>query len=337
MADEVRLWRILQDENLAEVKRVSLDLESRLQEWLARDISILDPNLLVIGREVETDFGGFIDILCMDPAGDLVIAELKRDKTPREITAQALDYASWVVHLSNERVRAIADSYLGADGLEGAFRARFQADVPETLNGSHRILVVGSVNDSSSERIIRYLSDTHGVNINAATFQYFREPDGAELLGRIFLLEPSEVESRARDKGASKRLPNLTYEELDEQARERGVDELYLCAVLAFEPFLSKHTTRSSLGFAGMLEGSRKTVFSLLPGESSLEDGLCFRIYSNRFAALAGISLERLEELLPDKRKHWIYYPTAGPDGEGFEGFFSDPEEIEHLAGVLEE
>ena len=50
----------------------------------------------MIGREVETDFGGSIDILCIDAEGDLVIVELKRDRTPREVTAQALDYASWV-------------------------------------------------------------------------------------------------------------------------------------------------------------------------------------------------------------------------------------------------
>lgn len=89
VADEVHLWQIGADERLIAIDRASLNLESRLQEWLARDISILDPTLLVIGREVETDFGGFLDILCVDAAGDLVIVELKRDKTPREVTAQA--------------------------------------------------------------------------------------------------------------------------------------------------------------------------------------------------------------------------------------------------------
>jgi hypothetical protein len=55
MGAEVRLWEIGRDEQLSEIHRAPLDLESRLQEWLARDISILDPGLLVIGREVETD------------------------------------------------------------------------------------------------------------------------------------------------------------------------------------------------------------------------------------------------------------------------------------------
>jgi hypothetical protein len=46
-------------------------------------------------------------LLCIERTGDLVIVELKRDKTPREITAQTLDYASWVTELSRERISAL--------------------------------------------------------------------------------------------------------------------------------------------------------------------------------------------------------------------------------------
>ena len=98
-----------------------------------------------IGRQVETEFGGLIDLLCVDAAGDLVVVELKRDKTPRKITAQALDYASWVVDLTHERVTSIAKEYLSAD-FGAVFEGKFGSDVPETLNGDHRVLIVGSVN-----------------------------------------------------------------------------------------------------------------------------------------------------------------------------------------------
>jgi RecB family endonuclease NucS len=47
-------------------------------------------------RHSSAPIGGRIDLLCINGDGDIVIVELKRDKTPREITAQALDYASWV-------------------------------------------------------------------------------------------------------------------------------------------------------------------------------------------------------------------------------------------------
>jgi hypothetical protein len=333
VGDEIHLWRIGPDEQLTAIRSASLDLESRLQEWLIRDISILDPALLVIGREVPTDFGGFVDILCVDAEGDLVIVELKRDRTPREVTAQALDYAAWVTGLSNERVTSIATNYLGA--FETAFTTKFGTDLPETLNGDHRVLVVGSEIDASSERIITYLSDTHGVNINAATFQYFQLSDGSELLARVFLIEPSEVELKTRTKGSSKRRANLTYEELKALAIDAGVAELYDHAVAAFEPLLQKQTTRSSIRFAGGFNGSRKVVISLLPGESTPGEGLHYQLYKNRYAELTKLSLGEVEALMPQRHDDWSYGANPDPDWQGFEGYIADRDEIDRLAGAL--
>ncbi len=335
MPNEVRLWQVGPDEQLKEVQRESLDLEARLQGWLARDISILDPRLLVIGREVPTDFGGYVDLLCIDAVGDLVVVELKRDKTPREITAQALEYGSWVMDLSNERVTTIAEAYLRETGFRRAYRSSFGTDVPETLNGDHRVLIVGSQIDASSERIIKYLSDKHGVNINAATFQYYRTPDGTEFLARVFVIDPSAVELHSRTKGTSKRRPNLTYEELERLAEESGIQDLYQHAVSAFERSLQKTRTRSSIGFTNLFAGRRKNVISLLPGESSAHDGLRYQLYKNRFAALTGLDETDVEDLMPAAHEDWIYYHSAGPDYEGFQGFVTNRDEIDRLAGAL--
>ena len=193
MPEEVRLWKIEGGESLREITRAPLELESRLESWLERDIPILDRDLLVIGRQVKPDFGGIIDLLCLDHSEDLVVVELKRDKTPREITPQALDYGSWVKDLSDERIRSIAGRHLAPRELDEAFKQRFGTEIPETLNENHRMLIVASEIDSSSESIIKYLSDTYVVNINAATFHYFKVENGAELLARIFLIEPEHV------------------------------------------------------------------------------------------------------------------------------------------------
>jgi Endonuclease NucS len=333
VGDEVHLWQVGAGEQLSEIQRARLDLESRLEEWLKRDISVLDPALLVIGNQVETE-GGPIDILCLDAAGDLVIVELKRDKTPRLITAQVLDYASCVAGFSHDDVTSVAKRYLGRD-LEDAFRESLGGDLPETLNATHRILVVGSEIDASSERIIRYLSDEHGVNINAATFQYFRQPDGTELLARVFLIEPSEVERSVRAKGASKRRANLTREELQAQADEAGVRDLYDYVVAAFEPLLQTRTTQSSIGFAGLLDGSRKIILSLLPGESNTEEGLFYRLYKHRYAHLAALSDADIVPLMPRRHEDWTYWPGGDPDWEGFEGFIASRGEVDRLAGAL--
>ncbi len=94
MPQDVKIWEIQGGNVLKEIKKSKLEVEERIENWLEKDISIISSDLLVIGRQVETDFGGVIDLLCLDYNGDVVIVELKRDKTPREVTAQVLDYAS---------------------------------------------------------------------------------------------------------------------------------------------------------------------------------------------------------------------------------------------------
>ena len=303
-----------------------------MEEWLAADISILDPALLVIGRQVETDFGGFIDLLCVDAAGDLVVVELKRDKTPREITAQALDYASWVVNLTHERVTSIADAHLAGD-FGGAYEATFGTDVPETLNGDHRVLIIGSVIDPSSERIIRYLSGTHGMNINAATFNYFRFGDGKELLARIFLIEPSEVELKTRTLGSSKRRPKLTYDELSAQADEVGVSDLYRYAVSAFGSVLRRYASTSGIGFQAQINGGWKTVITFTPSESRLGE-LRYCVYKNRFAALANTSVADADQLMPAAERRQVHLPD-NPEYTGYEGMITSPVEIDRLTRAI--
>jgi len=83
------MWRI--DSGLAFVEQTKMDLENRLENLLAQDISIASPDWFVIGRQVPTRWDKRIDLLCLDWLGNLVVLELKRDKTEREIVAQALD------------------------------------------------------------------------------------------------------------------------------------------------------------------------------------------------------------------------------------------------------
>ena len=327
MSQHVRLWKVEDGEKLRELTGSKLDLEARIENWLADDIAVLDPELLVIGRQVETDFGGTIDLLCIDESADLVIVELKRDKTPREITAQVLDYASWVSDLSSDAVSKIADRYMGTKGpLAEAFKQRFGKELPDYLNKDHSRLIVGSQIDSSSERIISYLSEVHGVNINAATFRYFKTDEG-EFLARVFLLEPSQVDYQTRTKGTRKRLPNLTYEELEDIADRNGVVELYRNSVSRLQGLVNRHTTRSSIGFTTTIDGSRKTVFSLVPGESSAANGLRFQIYTSIFARAFGLSDEELRNLLPPNAEEWA--PWAG--ASGMSGHFLDISEVDRL------
>ena len=67
----------------------------------------------------------FPDLLGIDSEGNLVIVELKRDKAPREVVAQLLEYAAW----ANELVRR--NSEIAEDYFEtiGEFKGKHFHDV----------------------------------------------------------------------------------------------------------------------------------------------------------------------------------------------------------------
>jgi hypothetical protein len=71
--------------------------------------------LMVIGRQVTTNLGSTIDLLALDRQGDAVVVELKRGRTPRDVLAQALEYASFVEPLGYDGLEAILRKYVGEE------------------------------------------------------------------------------------------------------------------------------------------------------------------------------------------------------------------------------
>jgi hypothetical protein len=191
------LWAV-RDNNLIPVSRASLDEEKRLEVWLERDPSMLGLDLMLIGRQVTTPNGGRIDLLGLDRKGGLIILELKRDKTPRDIIAQILDYASWVRTLTTKEVHEIAASYLKKP-LASAFSDAFDAPLPVNLNTSPSMVAIASELDESSKRIVEYLATEHGVSINTAFFNFFKEGD-REYMTADWLMNQEEVDERSAAK-----------------------------------------------------------------------------------------------------------------------------------------
>lgn len=195
-----RLFRIDQNK-LVETRRKGLELENKIQSWVADDLSLIGVDGIVIGQEVTTDHSKRIDILAMDEDGNLVIIELKRDRSPRDIVAQTLDYASWACKLSTNEIHELVRVQNGPP-LAERYRTKFGKSLPETLNATHQMIVVASEVDEATRRIIEYLSEVHGVGINASFFNVF-EADGKEWLTTDHLLNQEEVKDRSVKKARS--------------------------------------------------------------------------------------------------------------------------------------
>lgn len=189
-----RLFRIDQN-RLVETRRKPLDFEEKIESWVAGDLSLIGVDGIVLGRQTPTDHGKFVDILAMDEDGNLIIVELKRDRSPRDIVAQVLDYASWVCRLTTNDVHELARAQ-AERRLAEIYREKFGKSPPETLNATHQMIVVASEVDDATKRIIEYLSEEHGVGINASFFNVF-EAEGREWLTTDHLLDQEEVKDRS--------------------------------------------------------------------------------------------------------------------------------------------
>ncbi len=198
MTFNMKLWKVEQNEALKELPVSSLEKESILEDWIEKDSSILGMELLIIGRQVTTEFGGRIDLLAIDREGDIAILELKRDRTPRNIVAQVLDYASWIRRLTFKDLDEIANRYAGKD-LSTAFKECFDEAIPEKINTNHKMIIVASEFDDSSHRIVEYLVEEYQININAIFFNIFTD-EQAKLLGRAWLMDPEDVQDRSESR-----------------------------------------------------------------------------------------------------------------------------------------
>lgn len=191
------LYRI--DQGLKVLTPASLDKEEALEDFIFQDIGILNNRWLLIGRQVRTDYGKFIDLLAVDENGSLVVIELKKHMTPREVTAQALDYAAWVEHLEPQQIAEIWQGFvknyrpeLGSQSLDQAFLEKFNTPLDEeNLNEEHRMVVVAAKLDSQTERILAYLGE-RGIPINAVFFEVFTDGT-AQFLSRVWFQDPLEA------------------------------------------------------------------------------------------------------------------------------------------------
>jgi len=200
---EIKLWKV-NENNVSQISKARLDYEDRLEKWLIEDISILSNSLAVIGNQVVTAYKKKIDILAINSIGEIVIIELKRDKTYREIVAQALDYATWVKDLDYDELNNIFNKYGESSykDLGEFFSSKFKKDSEDVdFNSDHKMLIVGSEVDDSTVRIIDYLSsEPYSVNINAVNFNYFRDDGGNEFLAQSFIKPEESISEESRSK-----------------------------------------------------------------------------------------------------------------------------------------
>src|SRR5690625_4848377 len=155
MPIEVGLWKV--NDKIEKMEYQVIESENKLEEILVKDLSILDDKLLPIGRQIATDYGKYLDMLAINDDGDVVIIELKRNRTSREVVSQTLDYASWVQDLTFDRIKEIYKENNNGETLEQAYEDKLEEVLPDEING-YKMNICCAEQDLTIKRMINLLN-----------------------------------------------------------------------------------------------------------------------------------------------------------------------------------
>jgi len=201
MPTAIQTWQIVDgklralEATLAEAGRTE---PGDLEGWIASEPAILGPDIVLIGRQVATQAGP-LDLLGIDRAGNAVIIELKRGRLPREVLAQAIDYASDVASWSVERLSEECAKFTGKS-LDDVLTDSFEDLDLENLNvnETQRLLLVGFGLDAALERMVEWLSTRYDVGVNAIVLHYIRTAADEELLTKTAIISEEQEQERIK-------------------------------------------------------------------------------------------------------------------------------------------
>ena len=198
MSVEHTVWSL---DDKKPLKGAELKDEKELELLILDNIEILNKGWLVLGNQVRTNSGKYIDILCMDHDGDMVIVELKKDLTPREVTAQVLDYAASVSAMTTDDIAQIfLSNHDDKASLNEVYREKYGKELDEeSVNTSVKMVIVAAQMDNETERIIKFLRDVYQVDINIMFFHVFKTGD-QRLISRAWFQEDDETAYSPRSK-----------------------------------------------------------------------------------------------------------------------------------------
>lgn len=133
-------------------KEQKLKERQHLQEWIAKKPEVLGEELLVIQKEFDgfSDTHERLDLLALNKEGKLVVIENKLDDSGRDVTWQAIKYASYCSSMSQDEIVTIFAKYLNGTEEEAKeqilsfYEKEDMEDIQLNPENSQRIVFVAA-------------------------------------------------------------------------------------------------------------------------------------------------------------------------------------------------
>lgn len=185
--------------------------------------AILDEELMIIGRQVTTNLNTYVDLLGLDRTGNSAVIELKRDRTPRDTIAQALEYASYIEQLDYTQLERIYQNYTEnkEESLADQHRTFFDLEEGDAVNFNkeQHIIVVGSNISREIRQQASYLN-RKGIPTTCVEFSYFQTASGETLLSTDVAISGETSIREISTKSRTQTTRSAFLESLDDNSRK---------------------------------------------------------------------------------------------------------------------
>ena len=129
----------------------------------------------------------------------MVVVELKRDRTPRDVIAQALEYAAFAACLDVEKLEGILGEYRPDDplGLAERHREYFGQSEAVAFNKDQRIVIIGQQVTPEIRQTALFLG-AKGIQVICVEFSFFQAAGGGRLLSQEIVVGGEQAKPRGR-------------------------------------------------------------------------------------------------------------------------------------------
>jgi predicted transport protein len=174
-----------------------------IEEWVEKEPNILGEGLLIIQKE----FAGFddtkerLDLLAIDENGYLVIIELKRDDSGKDVNWQAIKYAAYCSTLTNDDIFEIYSQYSQYSKIEATTSISRFLDVEVDsleLNQKQRIILVSKQYRKEVLATVMWLLDNN-IDVKCVEIQPYKDKTGnLFIVPKVILPTPDTEEYRIK-------------------------------------------------------------------------------------------------------------------------------------------
>lgn len=176
---------------LEKANRTSINYEKDFENWLENSPHVLFDNeastVMWIGRQVSASMNEnykYPDLLGIDSDGNVVVVELKRGKTPREVIAQILEYATWAEKLTYDDLNILAVKYyenkleykdLNIDEIHKMiFDPENDLERNITYNSRIRLYIVAEEITYTIKEVVKFLNRNGNIDINCLKYEVYK-------------------------------------------------------------------------------------------------------------------------------------------------------------------